>query len=68
VYRTPAHNAMASCVIVDKLMPLLPKGSEEVDLQVKQLHAKLKVATMTDPTLNQGAKRRGQDPDHHQCL
>jgi hypothetical protein len=48
---------MASCVIVDKLMPLLPKGSEEVDLQVKQLHAKLEVATMTDPTLNQGAKR-----------
>jgi hypothetical protein len=34
VYRTPAHNAMSSRVIVDKLTPLLPKDIEEVALQV----------------------------------
>jgi hypothetical protein len=28
----------------------------------------LEVATMTDPALNQGAGRRGQDPDHRQSL
>jgi hypothetical protein len=37
VYNTPAHNALASQVIINQLMPLLPKDSEEVNLQVYQL-------------------------------
>jgi hypothetical protein len=28
VYRTPAHNALASRMIIDQLTPLLPKDSE----------------------------------------
>jgi hypothetical protein len=59
VFRTPAHNALASRAILDQLMPLLPKDSEEVNLQVKRLHAMLDTATMTDPALNRGAGRRG---------
>jgi hypothetical protein len=50
---------MASHTIVNKLTPLLPKESEEVALQVKQLHTMLDEATMTDPALIQGARRRG---------
>jgi hypothetical protein len=35
---------------------------------VKHLHAMLDTTTMTDWTLHQGGRRRGQDPDHHQSL
>jgi hypothetical protein len=31
VYRTPAHNTLASRMIVDQLTPLLPKDSKEVN-------------------------------------
>jgi hypothetical protein len=31
VYRTPAHNALASRVIIYQLTPLLPKDSEEIN-------------------------------------
>jgi hypothetical protein len=48
---------MASQAIVDKLTTLLPKYSEEVNLQVKRLHAMLNAATMTDLALNLGAMR-----------
>jgi hypothetical protein len=57
VYHTPAHNALASQVIVNKLTPLLPKDSKELNAQVKHLHAILDAATMTDPTLHQGGGR-----------
>jgi hypothetical protein len=60
------HSALASQAIIDQLMALLSKDSEEVNLQVKRLHAMLDVATMMDRTLNPGARRRGQDPDHRQ--
>jgi hypothetical protein len=53
-------------VILDQLTPLLPKDSEEVNAQVKRLHAMLDVTTMTDLTLDQGDKRQDQDPDHRQ--
>jgi hypothetical protein len=53
----PTDNALASRAIVDNLMPLLPKDSEKVNLQVKQLHAILDATTMTDPALNLGAGR-----------
>jgi hypothetical protein len=59
VYHTPAHNALASWAIVDKLTPLLPKESEEVNLQVKRLHAMLDATMMMDTTLNLGVRRRG---------
>jgi hypothetical protein len=66
VYHTPAHNALASRAIFDKLTPLLPKDSEEVNLKIRQLHAMLDTTMMTDLTLNPGGERQGQDPDHHQ--
>jgi hypothetical protein len=47
-----AHHALASRAIIDKLTPLLPKDSEEVNLQVRQLEAMLDASMMTDPTLN----------------
>jgi hypothetical protein len=53
-------------IIVDQFTPLLPNDSEEVNLQVKRLHAMLDAATMTDLALNPRGGRRGQDPDHHQ--
>jgi hypothetical protein len=54
-----AHNALASRFIVDQLMPLLPEDSEDINLQVKWLHAMLNGSTtMTDPTLNLGVDRR----------
>jgi hypothetical protein len=53
-------------VILDQLTSLLPKDSEEVNAQVKHLHAMLNAAIMTDPTLGQGDRRRDQDPDHRQ--
>jgi hypothetical protein len=48
----PAHNALASRVIVNQLTPLLPKDSDEVNAQAKRFHAMLDAATMTDPTLH----------------
>jgi hypothetical protein len=57
---------LSSRVIIDQLTPLLPKDNKEVSTQVKCLHATLDAVTMTDPTLDHGYRRRGQDPDHHQ--
>jgi hypothetical protein len=53
----PVHNALASRVIVDQLMPLLPKDREEVNLQVKRLHTMLDATTMMDPALNPSVGR-----------
>jgi hypothetical protein len=47
---------------------LLLKDNEEVNLQVKRLHAMLDATTMMDPALNPGVGRGGQDPDHCQSL
>jgi hypothetical protein len=52
-------------MIIEQLTPLLPKDSEEVNMQVKHLQAMLDVATMVDLTLDHGDRRQGQDPDHH---
>jgi hypothetical protein len=62
----PTHNALATWAIIDQLTSLLPKDSEEVNLQVKWLHAMLDAATMMDPALNPEVGRRGQDPAHLQ--
>jgi hypothetical protein len=53
----PTHNVLGSWAIIDKLTPLLPKDSEEVISQVRQLHAMLDAATMMDPTLNPRVRR-----------
>jgi hypothetical protein len=42
---------------VDQLTPLLPKDSEEVNLQVKRLHAMLDATIMTDLALNPRVER-----------
>jgi hypothetical protein len=63
-FTTPAYNALASRVIVNQLTRLLPKDSEEINAQVRHLHAKLDAATLTYLTLHRGDERRGQDPDH----
>jgi hypothetical protein len=52
VYRTQAHIVLASVMIVKQLMPLLPKDDEEINAQVKCLHAMLDMTTMFDPTLD----------------
>jgi hypothetical protein len=66
VFCTSAHNALTSWMIIDKLVPLLPKNNEEVNAQVKRLRAMLDAAIVEDPALVLGDKRRGQDHDH--CL
>jgi hypothetical protein len=64
VYRTPAHNTLASRMIIDQLTHLLPKDSEEVNEQVKHLQAMLDATTMVDMALDHGDRGQGQDPDH----
>jgi hypothetical protein len=61
-----AHNSFASRVIVNQLTAWLPKDNEEINTQVKSLHAVLDAATITDPTLHLGDGRWGQDPYHRQ--
>jgi hypothetical protein len=39
-------------MIIDQLMPLLPKDSEGVNTQVKCLQAMLDATTMVDPTFD----------------
>jgi hypothetical protein len=60
----PAHNSFASRVIGNQLTAWLPKDNEEINAQVKSLHAVLDAATIIDPSLHLGDERWGQDPDH----
>jgi hypothetical protein len=46
-------------MIIDKLVPLLPKNNEEVNAQVKRLRAMLDAAIVEDPGLVLGDRRRG---------
>jgi hypothetical protein len=55
----PAHNALVSRMIIDQLAPLLPKDSEKVNMQVKQLQAMLDATIMENPTLEHGDRRQG---------
>jgi hypothetical protein len=59
-----AHNALASRMMINQLLPHLPKESEEVNAQVKCLEAMLDAATVVDPVLKHGDGEHGQDPDH----
>jgi hypothetical protein len=49
---------LVSRVIVDQLTPLLPKDSEEVNAQVKRLHAMLDATIMTNLDIHQGGEVR----------
>jgi hypothetical protein len=66
VYRTPAHNALASRMLVNQLTPHLPKDNEEVNAQVKCLQVMLDTATVVDLVLNRDDGVRGQAIDHRQ--
>jgi hypothetical protein len=44
VYCTQSHIVLASMMIVKQLMPLLPKDDEEINAQVKCLHASHSIA------------------------
>jgi hypothetical protein len=68
VYRTPAHNALASRMLIDQLTPHLPKDDEEVNVHVKRLQAMLDAATMVDPVPERGGDVWGMDPDHQKNL
>jgi hypothetical protein len=57
VYRTPTQNALALRMTVDQLTLLLPRDSEDVNAQVKHLHAMLDMAIMVDLTLDHGDRR-----------
>jgi hypothetical protein len=46
-------------MIIEQLIPLLPKDNEEVNAQVKHLEAMLDAATLVDPTLEHGDKGWG---------
>jgi hypothetical protein len=54
----PAHNVLASRMIVDQLTPLLPKDNKEVNMQVKHLQAMLDAHAMVDPVLDHGDRGR----------
>jgi cbb3-type cytochrome oxidase cytochrome c subunit len=53
VYITPTCYVIDSRMILNQLTPLLPKDSEELNAQVKCLHAMLDATTMTNPALDQ---------------
>jgi hypothetical protein len=44
----PAHNALASRMLVNQINLHLSKDNEEVNAHVKRLYAMLDVATVTD--------------------
>jgi hypothetical protein len=44
----PAHNALASRMLIDQITTHLPKDNEEVNAHVKHLQAMLDAATMVD--------------------
>jgi hypothetical protein len=64
VYRTPAHNTLASRMLIDQLTHHLPKDNEEVNVHVKRLHAILDVATVVDPVLDRNDEVCGHELDH----
>jgi hypothetical protein len=66
VFRTLAHNAMASRAIVEQLMPLLPKYIEEAMGKVMHLYALLEAATLMDPAFVNEAEKQGQGTSCHQ--
>jgi hypothetical protein len=53
VYRTPAHNALASRMLINQITPHLPKDNEEVNAHVKRLQAMLDATTVADPVHGQ---------------
>jgi hypothetical protein len=53
VYRTPAHIAFASRMLVDQITPHLPKDNEDVNAHVNQLQVMLDAAMVVDPVYDE---------------
>jgi hypothetical protein len=62
----PAHNALASRMLVDQITPPphLPKDNEEVNMHIKCLQVMLDVAIVVDPICDQEDRDRGHDDDN----
>jgi hypothetical protein len=60
------QNAFTTRMLIDQLIPHLPKDNEEVNAHVKCLQAMLDIATVVDPTLDCDDEARGSEFDHRQ--
>jgi hypothetical protein len=56
VYRTLAHYALSSRMLVDQIIPHLPKDNEEVNAHVKRLQAMFDTATVIPRSEKEGTK------------
>jgi hypothetical protein len=63
-YRTPADNALASSMLIDQLMPHLPKDFEDVNTHVKRLLVMLDAATVADSVYSREDGNWGHEDDH----
>jgi hypothetical protein len=66
VYRMPAHNALASRVLIDQITTHLPKDNEEVNAHVKRFQAMLDAATMVDMVHDLEDGDQGHEFEHRQ--
>jgi hypothetical protein len=66
VYRTPAHNTLASRKLFDQLSPYLPKDNEEVNVHVKRLQSMLDAVIMVDSIHDRDDSNWSKVPDHRQ--
>jgi hypothetical protein len=68
VYRTLAHNALASRMLVNQITPHLPKDNKDVNAHVKRLQAMLDATMVADLVYDQDDKDRSHDGDHWDSL
>jgi hypothetical protein len=66
VYLTPAHNALASRMLIDQLTPHQPKDNEEVNTHVKRLQVMLDTTSVANPVHDWEDGDRGHEDDHRQ--
>jgi hypothetical protein len=64
----PAHNALASRMLVDQITSHLAKYNVEINTHVKRLQAMLDSATVADPVYDQEDRDQGHDGDHRGSL
>jgi hypothetical protein len=60
----PAHNALASRMLIDQITTHLPKDNEEVNAHVKRLQAMLDAATMVDLVHDREDGEQGHELEH----
>jgi hypothetical protein len=68
VYHPLVQNAFAPRMLFNQLTPHLPKGNEEVNVDMEHLQAMLDAATVVDPTLNCDDDAQGHELDHRQAI